>query len=469
MSAHVWRCPSCSRQVPIRIDTCRCGLERPAIDTSSAVPHDAEPPPAEPEATSSSGSSVRLLLAGLLAGLIIAALGFSLLQSDQPGSTATGVQDRRSSLEPATDDRPEDLAAESEPPDDVPEPASTGRILGTGGGADVSDSSTSARSLEDVVARVLPAVASIQAGSGRGTGFFVRSDSLLTNAHVVGSESTVRIQTAAKQYQGRVVRLSPGTDLALIQVYNADPQQPYLSLGSGRSVRAGQEVIAVGFALGVLSNTVTRGIVSALRTTRSVLLIQTDAAINPGNSGGPLVDRDGTVVGVNSMRVNGAQGSEGLAFAVAIDHGTELLQGNAPLTAAATPAQDLNRMMNGSSETSDLRERGETEYRRTLEQAVRSAAQIDDYWDRYSKSCLVSAARVGDRSWFAVFEPNGVRIVATSAYNCETWLGEVRTAAEGIRTALVAASETGRRHGVYPGVMRDLRRQHRLDWTGWER
>ena len=80
-----------------------------------------------------------------------------------------------------------------------------------------------AAALEDVVARVLPAVVSIQAGSGRGTGFFVRSDFVLTNAHVVGNETSVRLQTGSKQYQGRVVRLSPGTDLALVQVYNSDP------------------------------------------------------------------------------------------------------------------------------------------------------------------------------------------------------------------------------------------------------
>ena len=460
MSAHVWRCPSCSRQVPIRLNTCRCGLERPvAEDPGTIAPDSAAAPP------SSQVSGARLLLAGILAGVSVAALGFSWMQSTPPARTTTDQGSRSSSAAQPTD-QPEDLVAETEPPTADPAPAYIDRASAS---ADAVSPSTSAGSLEDVVARVLPAVASIQAGSGRGTGFFVRSDSLLTNAHVVGNESSVRVHTAATQYQGRVVRLAPGTDLALIQVYNADPQQPYLSLGSGRSVRAGQEVIAVGFALGVLSNTVTRGIVSALRTTRAVLLIQTDAAINPGNSGGPLVDRNGTVVGVNSMRVNGAQGSEGLAFAVAIDHGTELLQGNAPLTAAATPAQDLNRIMNGSSETSELRERGEAEYRRTLEQAVRSAVQIDNYWERYSKSCLVSAARVGDRSWFAVLEPNGVRISATSVYNCETWLGEVRTAAEHIRTALVEAAETGRRHGVYPGVMRDLRRQHRLDWAGWER
>ena len=91
-----------------------------------------------------------------------------------------------------------------------------------------------------------------------------------------------------------------------------------------RQARVGQEVIAIGSALGVLSNTVTRGIVSAVRQVGAVTLVQTDAAINPGNSGGPLLDRQGMVIGVNSMTV-GQAGGEGVAFAVAIDHVTQLL------------------------------------------------------------------------------------------------------------------------------------------------
>jgi hypothetical protein len=255
----------------------------------------------------------------------------------------------------------------------------------------------------------------------------------------------------------------------VVQVYASDPRQPSLSLGSAQGVRAGQEVIAIGFALGVLSNTVTRGIVSAVRDTGTVRLIQTDAAINPGNSGGPLVNRDGLVVGVNSMRVAGTQGGEGLAFAVAIDHATQLLNGESSAAATATPIQGLNRMMTGSSQTSEMREQGEKAYRRALEQAVWRGNQLDSYWDRYAKSCVVSANRTGERPWFAVLEPNGVRITATSAYDCEAWLGELRTTAAAIKTALADAAEAARRQGVYPGVMRDLRRQYRMEWAGWER
>jgi S1-C subfamily serine protease len=120
-------------------------------------------------------------------------------------------------------------------------------------------------SLEDVVSRILPAVGSITAGQSRGTGFFVRTDKILTNAHVVQGQTSVTMQVGTTTYNARVTTISSGSDLALLQVYNANPNQPVLTLGSVSHARVGQEVIAVGSALGVLSNTVTRGIVSAVR------------------------------------------------------------------------------------------------------------------------------------------------------------------------------------------------------------
>src|SRR4029450_7657154 len=123
---------------------------------------------------------------------------------------------------------------------------------------------------------------------------------ILTNAHVVQGQTSVTMQVGTTTYNARVTTISSGSHLALLQVYNANPNQPVLTLGSVSHARVGQEVIAVGSALGVLSNTVTRGIVSAMRQVGNITLIQTDAAINPGNSGGPLVDRSGGVIGGKS-------------------------------------------------------------------------------------------------------------------------------------------------------------------------
>jgi hypothetical protein len=316
------------------------------------------------------------------------------------------------------------------------------------------------------VGRVLPAVASITAGQARGTGFFVRNDQVLTNAHVVEGQTSVRLQVGDVGYTARVVTVSQGSDLALLQVYNPNPKQATLRLGSASTARVGEEVIAVGSALGVLSNTVTRGIVSAIRDVGTVKLIQTDAAINPGNSGGPLVDRAGVVIGINSLAVAAREG-QGIGFAVAIDHATPLLNGQGANTSSQTPLTALSQAMGGPGESDTLRAKGEQAYTQALTWAAQNSQQLDEYWSRYASSCVTSSTRSGDRPWFAVFEPNGVNLNQAATINCQSWLDTVRTNAVPLKNTVDQAAEVARRSGVYPGVMRDLRRRYRLDWTGW--
>jgi len=186
-------------------------------------------------------------------------------------------------------------------------------------------------SLEDVVSNSLPAIVSIETREGRGSGFFAAPGTIITNRHVVGGNVsvTVRLATGAA-IPGRVETVSQDFDLALVRVSGADPLQPVLPLGSVNGVRPGQEVIAIGLALGVFQNTVTRGIVSAIRRAGPAVVLQTDAAINPGNSGGPLLNRSGQVIGINSMKIAGS--AESLGFAIAIDHAKSFWPG-APLVA----------------------------------------------------------------------------------------------------------------------------------------
>jgi hypothetical protein len=231
--------------------------------------------------------------------------------------------------------------------------------------------------------------------------------------------------------------------------------------------RVGEEVIAVGSSLGVLSNTVTRGIVSAVRKVGQVTLIQTDAAINPGNSGGPLISRSGLVIGVNSLRV-AQHTAQGVAFAVAIDHATQLLSGQRPSN-GQTPLGSLTQMLGGRSASDDQRTRSEADYIRVLEWASKNAGELDNYWTRYANACVSAVRPVGDRAWFAVLEPPGVTLSNNSAMDCASWLGTVRATAARIMEEMVKASETARQNGVYPGTVRDLRRRHRLDWAGWDR
>ncbi len=469
----VWHCPSCGRRVPRRVEECRCGFRQPADEMviAAPVPNDQVPARGRRQLRL---KTIMLLGIALLLGAGVAAVSLRSWWAPAPPPAATVATS-------ATTDTPSAALTQPGAPftlTPLTSPATRGAGPADGSSLSASPgaaappvapaSAAVAGSFEDVVARTLPAVVSIHAGQARGTGFFIRPDSVLTNAHVVEGQSSVQLQAGDTRYSARVVRVSPGTDLAVLQVANANPSQPVLKLGSVAGVRAGQEVIAIGSALGVLSNTVTRGIVSAVRQAGAVTLLQTDAAINPGNSGGPLIDRSGTVIGINSMGI-ARQVGEGLAFAVAIDHAAALISGQAPMAAAATPLASLNRAMGGPTEGDQRRLGGEAAYRKTLEWAVGNADQLDTYWNRYAQACVMSASRGGDRPWFAVYEANAVRLTNTSGYDCGSWLESVRSNAGTIRTEITRASETARQSGVYPGVMRDLRRQHRLDWSGWDR
>ena len=448
---YVWHCPTCGRQVPRKFESCRCGFTR---STAAPVP---APPTVEPSPEPARGGPSPLLV-GLLLGLAVAA-GMLWWLKEEPAPQRAAVAVPRVETAPAAD-APVEQAPVPETELNVPADTSFD-------GADLPSpvAAPTSSALEDVVARALPAVASIQAGRGRGTGFFIQRDIVLTNQHVVGNETTVQLAAGGKRFSARVTNTSMSTDLAVLQVYGPDPTQPTLRLGSAKGIRPGQEVVAIGSALGVLSNTVTRGIVSALRETGSVTLIQTDAAINPGNSGGPLVDRNGVVIGVNSMKIGGATG-EGLAFAVAIDHASQLLSGKAT-SATATPLQGLNKIMTGSTASEDQREQGTTAYQAAVERAAQRGDQLDDYWERAARSCVARAVRAGDRPWFALYEPNGLQIQLSSGTNCEGWLGTMQNNAGIIRSEMSRAAENARRQGVYPGVMRDIRRQHKMEWQGW--
>ena len=158
---------------------------------------------------------------------------------------------------------------------------------------------------------------------GAGSGFLFTPDGLiLTNSHVVQRAKQVIVHTAAGQaIDADLIGDDPHTDVALLKVASASPL-PSIELGSARTIRVGQLVVAIGNPLGYAS-TVTAGVISALgrglRSTTGRLMddvIQTDAALNPGNSGGPLLDAHGRAIGVNTAIIAGAQG---ICFSTSID------------------------------------------------------------------------------------------------------------------------------------------------------
>ncbi len=155
---------------------------------------------------------------------------------------------------------------------------------------------------------------------GAGSGLIYRADGyILTNNHVVGQADDIQVTLNDKRvFKGTVLGRDSFTDLALVKINAQD--LPVARLGTSKSLRPGDWVIAIGNPMG-LDHTVTFGIISALgRSLRdlnnNVELIQTDAAINPGNSGGPLLNIHGQVIGLNTAIRGDAQN---IGFAIPVD------------------------------------------------------------------------------------------------------------------------------------------------------
>lgn len=144
---------------------------------------------------------------------------------------------------------------------------------------------------------------------------------VLTNEHVVARATRISVTLAdGRGFDASVVGADPTNDLAVLQIETEEPL-PWIDPGFSSDVMVGEPVIAIGNPFG-LSNTVTTGVLSA--TNRSIRahdhtfhgFLQTDASINPGNSGGPLLNAEGTLIGINTAIYDGA---EGIGFAIPID------------------------------------------------------------------------------------------------------------------------------------------------------
>lgn len=243
-------------------------------------------------------------------------------------------------------------------------PSTADRIETTSGTTSAkseTSSSSSSSNVASVVNEVMPSVVSItstiqssnyygfgtQESEGAGSGFIVAKtkDNLMiaTNNHVVSDATSLTVgfadDTTAK---ATVVGTDSSADLAVISVKLSDIKDSTASkikvatLGSSDDLKVGEEVVAIGNALGY-GQSVTTGVVSAKNreislTDGTMNLLQTDAAINPGNSGGVLINMDGQVVGINNAKLEDTS-VEGMGYAI-------------PITTAKTILTDL---MNASS------------------------------------------------------------------------------------------------------------------------
>lgn len=183
----------------------------------------------------------------------------------------------------------------------------------------------------DIVEQVTKAVVTVEGEKGLGSGTIIsKKGYVLTNAHVVqitdaegnvtGHEKTVGFRIAGSPYyaEGPVLAVSDRVDLAVCRIELSGQNWHILKISD--DVKRGQPILAIGSPLG-FHGTVTQGIVSyverGLNYTGTPIydMIQIDAAINPGNSGGALVDLEGRLIGVPSVKLSGV-GIEGLAFAI---------------------------------------------------------------------------------------------------------------------------------------------------------
>lgn len=163
---------------------------------------------------------------------------------------------------------------------------------------------------------------------GVGTGFVIDdSGHIVTSAHVVYGASEVIASNGREQMaKAEIVGVDPVSDLAVLRLTGVHLQSA--RLGSSKTLAIGDEVLAIGYPLGI-GKTATRGIISGIErvvplSTFSWMtpFIQTDAAISPGNSGGPLVNRCSEIIGVNTLR---AEGGQNINFATPIDLVRELV------------------------------------------------------------------------------------------------------------------------------------------------
>lgn len=223
-----------------------------------------------------------------------------------------------------------------------------------------TDSSTNFISISDysntsiaVAEKVLPSVVGIKVkyqissifgsstSEASGSGIILSEDGyIVTNNHVISSESsssyyaieeatgiTVSIYGDKQTYNATVVGTDSYTDLAVIKI-DATGLTP-AELGDSSNVKVGEFAMAIGNPAG-MDYSVTSGIISAINREITVdgstyTAIQTDAAINSGNSGGALVNADGQVIGINTLKLAGSD-IEGIGFAIPISSTTNIIE-----------------------------------------------------------------------------------------------------------------------------------------------
>ena len=194
--------------------------------------------------------------------------------------------------------------------------------------------------LKEIIRMNKPAVVGVVSGVYKGTslvgqntgsGIIMSEDGyIITNDHVIeDSFAPSVVLYDGREFTATVVGRDERSDLAVLKIESDG--LPFASFGDSDSVEEGDLAVAIGNPMGLeLSGTVTAGIISAVNrdltiNDRIMTLIQTDASINPGNSGGPLINKDGLVIGINSVKIASSE-VEGLGFAIPINYAMPIIE-----------------------------------------------------------------------------------------------------------------------------------------------
>lgn len=470
---HTRTCPQCARLVPARISVCRCGYTWPASGEASGARASVD----DGSSGSDSSSRGRLILWSLLLTAPVVIVGIVVLmrepQRPNPRTVAVPPSQVSATQSPVpAPGQPVLPGFTTAPPAAYGGPAAA-PAPSAPSASPTSPGASAPSSLADLVSRAAPAVVTIESGVGLGTGFFVSPTQVVTNHHVVQQSTTVTLRLyGGQQARGRVVARSLEADLALVQSETALGEHPALLLRSIGGVRPGEEVLAIGSpALGrsALESSVTRGIISGIRSLEGVTVIQTDAALNPGNSGGPLVDMAGRVVGINSVK---AAGQESIGFAVAADYAQALLEGRPIRTSsdASRPAvwaqpTPIPAPSAAPSQAELQRDAGAQALEEQLKALAQEAARYARGVEQYRDACLT---QLRAQPWQTVDR----YITSDSAAHppdCRAYRLDLLRFKNDIKDALKQVVEQARRAGVYPGAIRSLREKYDLAGEVWER
>ena len=251
---------------------------------------------------------------------VSAGIAATLAAIPTPTPTATPTPTPTATPTPVPTPTPEPTATPTLTPTRTPKPTPAPRPTAT-----PTPTTSPAALLSEMVRQARPAVVRIETASAGGTGviFETRGQTgyIITNHHVVDGAARVDVYVNdSSAYDGSVRGVDPVRDLAVVTICCG--MFHTLSFGDASRLEPGDEVVAIGYALGLSGEaTITQGIVSAIRYDPRHLsdVIQTDAAVNPGNSGGPLLSTSGKVLGINTYGYDESRSGrpvEGLNFAI---------------------------------------------------------------------------------------------------------------------------------------------------------